>query len=353
MGSYVDTVISLVLPFVPLALALILVIGGLGILHYLLLGRQSHLTSEQRLPRQLSLLVLTIIALVVIAMVLPVSESTRNQVIALIGVLLSGVIAFSSTAMVGNLMAGLVLRVNKPFKVGDFIRVNDYSGRVTELGLLDVEIQTETRELITFSNTLMVNTPVRVTRASGAIVSVDLSLGYDIHHSVVEKHLLTAADNAELSEPFVQVVTLGDYSVSYRVAGLLVDVKSMLSARSRLHKAVLDTLHQAGIEIVSPAFMNQRPLPEGLQMIPRDQAQPSAPKNESSSDQEANPEAIVFDKAEYAAEQEKQREALTKKLEDIEAQLTSASGDEKATLKTQKAELEARLAELIEQHSDV
>ena len=234
-----DTVVAFLMPFIPLVLAIVLVVLGLGALHYVLLARQSHLTSEEKLPRQVTLLVLTIIGLVVISMALPVNESTRNQVIALIGVLLSGVIAFSSTTMVGNLMAGLVLRVNKPFKVGDFIRVEDYSGRVAEMGLLDTEIQTETRELIAFSNTLMVNTPVRVTRASGAIVSVDLSLGYDIHHSEVEKHLLTAAANAELEDPFVQVISLGDFSVSYRVAGLLKEVKSMLSARSRLHKSCL------------------------------------------------------------------------------------------------------------------
>ncbi|MED5489746.1 MAG: mechanosensitive ion channel domain-containing protein, partial [Pseudomonadota bacterium] len=211
--SLVDTVLSALFPFVPLLVAIVLVISALIALHYLLLAKQSHLTSEQKLPRQVGMLVLTIIGAVVIAMTLPVSESTRNQVIALIGVLISGVIAFSSTTMVGNLMAGIVLRVNRPFKVGDFIKVEGYSGRVTEMGLLDVEIQTESRELIAFANTLMVNSPISVTRASGAIVSVDISLGYDIHHSIIEKHLLVAAENAQLSEPFVQVVGLGDFSV--------------------------------------------------------------------------------------------------------------------------------------------
>ncbi|MED5521277.1 MAG: mechanosensitive ion channel domain-containing protein, partial [Pseudomonadota bacterium] len=136
--SLVDTVLSALFPFVPLLVAIVLVISALIALHYLLLAKQSHLTSEQKLPRQVGMLVLTIIGAVVIAMTLPVSESTRNQVIALIGVLISGVIAFSSTTMVGNLMAGIVLRVNRPFKVGDFIKVEGYSGRVTEMGLLDV-----------------------------------------------------------------------------------------------------------------------------------------------------------------------------------------------------------------------
>ncbi|WP_369530560.1 mechanosensitive ion channel domain-containing protein [Alteromonas stellipolaris] len=331
---------------------MVLVVVGLGALHYVLLARQSHLTSEQKLPRQVTLLVLTIVGLVAISMALPVNESTRNQVIALIGVLLSGVIAFSSTTMVGNLMAGLVLRVNKPFKVGDFIRVEDYSGRVAEMGLLDTEIQTETRELIAFSNTLMVNTPVRVTRASGAIISVDLSLGYDIHHSEVEKHLLTAAANADLEDPFVQVISLGDFSVSYRVAGLLKEVKSMLSARSRLHKSVLDALHDTGIEIVSPTFMNQRPQPEGLQMIPQ-QPGSSIEVATPEVEEENHPEAIIFDKAEEAEQHEKNREGLAEQITAISTQLETAEGDEKEQLKTHKATLEKRLANLVEQNRNV
>lgn len=337
--SLVDMVLSALFPFVPLLVAIVLVISALITLHYLLLAKQSHLTSEQKLPRQVGMLVLTIIGAVVIAMALPVSESTRNQVIALIGVLVSGVIAFSSTTMVGNLMAGIVLRVNRPFKVGDFIKVEGYSGRVTEMGLLDVEIQTESRELIAFANTLMVNSPVSVTRASGAIVSVDISLGYDIHHSIIEKHLLHAAENAQLLEPFVQVVGLGDFSVSYRISGLLTEVKSLLSARSRLHKAVLDALHNADIEIVSPGFMNQRPQPEGLKMIAKS---PSHTKQE-----EATPEDVIFDKAEEAEQKEKSKETLVQTIADIDAKIAESDSENRDELKHQKATAEAQLATLV------
>ena len=337
--SLMDSVFSAFLTFVPLLVAIALVVSTLVTLHYLLLARQSHLTSEQKLPRQVGMLVLTIIGAVVIAMTLPVSESTRNQVIALIGVLISGVIAFSSTTMVGNLMAGIVLRVNRPFRVGDFIKVEGYSGRVTEMGLLDVEIQTESRELIAFANTLMVNSPVSVTRASGAIVSVDISLGYDIHHSVIEKHLLAAAENAKLAEPFVQVMGLGDFSVSYRISGLLTEVKSLLSARSRLHKAVLDALHDSDIEIVSPSFMNQRPQADGLKMIAKSPRQTTKV--------EASPEDVIFDKAEEAEQKEKNKEILMQTIADIDAKIAETDSENKDELKQQKATAEARLATLV------
>ena len=348
---------QLVDPFLPLIIAIVFVVAVLTTMHYLLLRKQSHLSSEQKLPRQVSMLVLTIIGAVIIAMSLPVSESTRNQVIALIGVLISGVIAFSSTTIVGNLMAGIVLRVNRPFKVGDFVKVEGYSGRVAEMGLLDTEIQTESRELIAFSNTLMVNSPVTVTRASGAIVSVDVSLGYDIHHSVIEKYLSQAADNANLTEPFVQVIGLGDFSVSYRVSGLLLEVKSLLSARSRLHKAVLDSLHNADIEIVSPGFINQRPQPDGLKMMAKSPVENSEKVNsnrhsENNDDSKiASPEDVIFDKAEHAEQHENNKALLVQEIAEIDVQISESSGEQKDKLKQRKTNLELQLSTLLEQNN--
>jgi small conductance mechanosensitive channel len=75
-------------------------------LRWLLLFKPASLSAEERLPRQLAMLGITIVSIIVIVLALPVSESYRNQLLGLFGVLLSGVIAFSSTTIVSNLMAG-------------------------------------------------------------------------------------------------------------------------------------------------------------------------------------------------------------------------------------------------------
>ena len=338
-----EMILSALTSFYPLVVSLVCVVLVLGFMHHLLIGRHDYLSGDKKLPRQVTMLLLTLIAVLVVVVSLPVSESTRNQIIALIGVLLSGVIAFSSTTVVSNLMAGIVLRVNKPFRIGDFVRVNGFAGRVTQMGLLDTEIQSETRELIAFANSLLVSSPVSVVRASGAIISVDLSLGYELHHGRVEKHLLTAAEQCKLDEPFVQVTALGDFSVTYRIAGLLKDVKSMLTARSNLHKAVMDCLHEAGIEIVSPSFMNQRPQEPGAQMIPQ--------KKENQSESESSaPESVVFDKAEQAESQIKSKEAMEKQLSMLKDQVQSVNGEEKDKLKQRIEMLTSRLEASEQQH---
>ena len=44
----------------------------------------------------------------------------------------------SSTTFIGNIMAGLMLRVVRSFRPGDFVHVGDYFGRVSEQSLFHV-----------------------------------------------------------------------------------------------------------------------------------------------------------------------------------------------------------------------
>jgi small-conductance mechanosensitive channel len=76
-----------------------------------------------------------------------------------------------------------MLKVIKNIKLGDFITVSDVTGRATEMSLLHVEVQTEQSDLVMIPNILMVTQPVKVVRSSGTIISIDVSLGYDIEHS--------------------------------------------------------------------------------------------------------------------------------------------------------------------------
>lgn len=296
--------------------------------HLLLIARHPELGNERMFSRQLVMLGLTFTGVLAIALALPVSEGSLNQIIALIGLVISGIFAFSSSTIFANLMAGIMLRVTKPFTTGDFINVGEYFGRVVERGLLDTEIQTENRELVALPNTFMITNPIVVTRSSGTIVSTMLSLGYEIHHSKAESLLLDAAKECSLEEPFVQVLELGNYAVTYKISGMLTDVKSLLTARSNLRRYVLDTLHNNGVEIMSPAFMNQRRLPDELKIIPAGVKQKSV---ESTS----VVEEVVFDKAEIAEQIEKEKQQLLDKIQQYKIDLADASEEDKKRIQEQ------------------
>jgi len=289
-----------------------------------------------RKPRSLSrpagMLVLTLAVLLALVLAAPVSDETRGDLIGLYGLALTAVIALSSTTFVSNAMAGLMLRSLRNFAPGDFIKVGEDFGRVTERGLFHTEIQSEDSDLTTIPNLRLATTPTTVVRASGTIISATVSLGYDAPRGEVEAALAAAAEDAGLREPFVQVMELGDFSVTYRFAGFLDEVKHLVSSRSRLRASAMDALHAAGIEIVSPTFMNQRPIgPERV----------APATNGAAGDRESadGAERVMFDKAEEAAT----LAGLEEELASVRSRLQEGAGEGADRLKAEAARLEAAI----------
>jgi len=309
---------------------------------------------ELRFRRQVVTMLILFVGMLALIMVLPIGDMRRGQLLSLLGILLSAAIALSSTTLLGNLMAGFMLRAVRNFRAGDFVRVGDQFGRVSDRGLFHVEVQTEDRDLTTLSNIYLVSNPVTVSRSSGTVVSATVSIGYDVPRKKIAAVLTEAALEAQLADPFVHILELGDFSVTYKVAGLLTEVKLLISVRSRLRELMLDKLHDADIEIVSPTFMNQRPLRDGHVFIP-DAAHAAEVAHVEPADL---PEEVVFDKAEEAESTEKLKEAyesLGEKRNETKKLLDEAGSDEeKEGLKTRLEQIETRrkrLAEIIERRN--
>ena len=294
----------------------------------MLLARIQKGHPERSVHRQVIMSLASLAAIFFVIVLLPISDSLRGQILSLLGILLSATIALSSTTFLGNALAGVLLRNVRSFRIGDFIYINEQFGRVSGRGLFHIEIQTEDRDLVTLPNLFATNNPVKVIRGSGTIISSEVSLGYDVPHTQVETLLQNAATEAGLEDPFVHILQLGDFSVLYRVNGILAEVKQLLSARSRLNGAILDSLHGAGVEIVSPNFMNTRDV-AGQKFAARPLVKEVAPAEAKS------PEEIIFDKAEQAATLEERKESLTEieeRLELLKSGLSKIEDSKKAKM---------------------
>lgn len=290
---------------------------------------------KRRFQFQFLMLCLTIVAIVVIIIVLPLSDALRGQLLSLFGILLSAAIAFASTTFIGNILAGVMLRVIKNIKLGDYITVDNITGRATEMNLLHVEVQTEQSDLVTIPNIHMVTYPVKVVRSSGTIVSIDLSLGYDIPRQQISKQLCLAAEDAGLTEGFVQIRNLGDFSITYRIAGRLEDTAILLSVRANLFNAVLDRLHADNIEIVSPNFMNTRAIND-MPIIPK-----AHQVKEEVSDNKL--ETLAFQKAEMASSVANVQTVIEQLTSELELGKSSLSSEEKEVIENKLQVLNGRL----------
>lgn len=345
--EYLKWIPELAREWLPALIALLFGIGLVSGARYLLLKRWAPPPGQGRMVRQLLVTALVGVAVIGFILALPIGEAPRGELLSLLGLLVTAAIALSSTTLLGNAMAGLMLRSIRNFRAGDFIVVNDHRGRVSEKGWLRTEIQTERRNLTTLPNLYLVNNPVTVVRPSGTFISATVSLGYDVPRAKIEKCLREAAEHADLIDPFVFVMELGDFSITYQAAGFLEDVKYLISAESALRASMLDSLHREGIEIVSPTFMNQRQLDESRVFIPKATHAQKAPRKDS------RPEELMFDKADKAesdAKVEHQLEAVVDEIDKLKKSQSDEAGKDggKARieeLKQEKVELQEKIRE--------
>jgi len=324
---------SLTTPLLVIAIFL-----GLFFLLHLVLRWKYKEEHKKTLFSQLLFFALAIIAIVSLVIALPLDRVLQERVLGLLGILLSGAIALSATTLLGNALAGLMMRGVRNFRLGDFIDIDGNFGRVTERGLFHVEIQTADRNLVTLPNLVMVTNPLKVFQPSGTIITTKISLGYDVSHEKIKALLIEAARKTGLEDPFVYILELGDFSILYKVSGLLKQTEKVLSMRSRLNEEVMMALHNAAVEIVSPVFENQRNVTT-QKFIP--------PKVTAAIPQKAalQPEKRVFDKAETAGELTQQVEKLAS-TEQLIAELreqakTAQTDEEKTSLERKIANLEA------------
>jgi hypothetical protein len=257
------------------------------------LFRKRKLFSREKMIQQIIFVVILVTGILFIIFTLPITVEDKNLILTFVGLIIGAIITFSSTTFVANAMAGIMLRLINPFRVGDYIKIDGTFGRVTEMYFLHTQVQSMDRDLITIPNIKLVSNPLKTIRSSGTIITTTVSLGYDISRKEIEKGLLKAAEITGLENSFVHVEKLGDFSITYKVGGLLKDIESLITARSDFKKNVMDTLHDSKIEIVSPTYMNQRVFSEDYVCLP-----PKEPKHDIIEiEPEIKTEEIIFDKA--------------------------------------------------------
>jgi flagellar capping protein FliD len=283
----------------------------------------------------------------VFVMLLPISQAARENILQFGGLILTGIVAFSSTTVIRDAAAGVTLRIVSPFTRGDYLTTDDLFGRVTEIGFFYTEIQTEDRSLVTIMNSNLLGTNFETIPSSGTLLETRVSIGYDVHHGDVETALKEAAETIGLEDPFVHVEELGNFAITYRVAGLLTEMENLLTVRSDFRKQVLDSMHSHDIEIVSPNFLNRRNLDGGKRFIPdKKQGTPAEQPAGVEEDSERTTE-VIFEKALEAQEAEELNELLNK----LENRLDEIQSSESETAAETVEKLQSRI-ETVQKRKD-
>ncbi len=186
--------------------------------------------------------------------------------------------------MIGNLLAGYVLIFQRPFALGDRVRIGEVVGDVVESSLIVTRLRTIKNEVVTVPNSTIVGGHVvnysSLARTGGLILHTTVTIGYDTPWRQVEALLLTAAEKTEglLREPapFVLQTALGDFYVHYELNAYTDRPGEMAKTYAALHRNVLDSFNEFGVQITSPNYVLD---PAQAKVVPREQwyAAPAKP----------------------------------------------------------------------------
>lgn len=264
------------------------------------------------------------IGLLVLILSFPIDKSLKGQILSFIAIIVSAGIALSSTTVLGNLIAGFMNNSMNRFRHGDLIKIGELQGRVTKKSIFHTEIQLEDSNFITIPNLYIATNPVKLTRKTDTVISTSISLGYDVPRTKIEESLKEAAIMTGLTDPYVYITNLGDYSVLYKIHGFLENSSKYFSTISLLNANVMDVIHKKNIEIVSPTFMNQRNVSEMI-FIPKEVVKKNSTKENKM------PEDLIFAeaiKSEKIAEEKDQINELTKQQEELRKKKKELKNDD-------------------------
>ena len=280
---------------------------------------------------------------VIFVLLLPISQAARENILQFGGLILTGVVAFSSTTVIRDAAAGITLRIISPFSRGEYLSTDDLFGRITEIGFFHTELQTEDRSLVTIMNSNLLSANFRTIPSSGTLLETRVSIGYDVHRHDVEAALKEAAVAMDLENPFVHVEELGNYAITYKIGALLPEVENLLTARSDFRKEVLDAMHRNDIEIVSPDFINRRNVTESGRFIPEPRESPvesiEGDVSEELIEEAEETTEVVFEKALEAQEAEE----LNKLLHELEEQVENLKNSDAENVEDSIQALESRI----------
>jgi small-conductance mechanosensitive channel/CRP-like cAMP-binding protein len=174
----------------------------------------------------------------------------------------AAVLGFALQETLGNAFAGLAIQTEKPFRVGHWVSVGEYEGRVIEVTWRATKIRTDEGNLVVLPNNVVARDPiVNFTEPTAPTrLSVDVGAAYAAPPNAVRDAMLTAARHSTKyvlasPEPDVLVVDFAASAITYRVRFWLNDKQDDDEAQDEVRTAIYYEFARRGIEIPYPTHV--------------------------------------------------------------------------------------------------
>ena len=199
-----------------------------------------------------------------LAMAYPYLPGSDTEAFKGLSVLVGLMLSMGASSLVGQAASGLILTYGRVFRKGEYVRVADQEGTVTEMGIFTTRLRTGLGEELTISNASILGATTknysRTVQGAGFVLDTTLSIGYDTPWRQVHALLITAASRTEgvsmNPPPQVFQTALNDWYPVYRLVCQATPTEPRPRALllSALHANIQDVFNEYGVQIMSPQY---------------------------------------------------------------------------------------------------
>jgi small conductance mechanosensitive channel len=220
-----------------------------------------------RLLQTLASLIIYILALIIVFQLIPGLEKLGTTLLASAGIL-SVIIGLAAQQTFGNIISGIFILIYKPFRVGDYVELNNgKNGIVEDINLRFTILRSDDNRRMIIPNTLISNQVIINSNVNQnpvcIFLPIPLAYDTDIDRAIVEVQRLVAAhpdylrsrstDHTEKGSPgvAVRVVSLDHFCVNLRAEVWCRTDAASFAMKCDLLLAIKKTFDKEGIKMAA------------------------------------------------------------------------------------------------------
>ncbi len=170
--------------------------------------------------------------------------------------IVSVAIGFAAQTSLSNIISGIFLYGEKPFAVGDVIRVGATTGVVLSIDLLSVKLRQFDNQFVRIPNESMIKTEVAtITKFPIRRVDINVGVAYDtsIDKTIAALKEVSDKNSFSLDDPAPVIIFqgFGDSSLNFMI-GAWCERTQFLDLKNSLTRDIKEKFDQEGIEIPFP-----------------------------------------------------------------------------------------------------
>ena len=167
------------------------------------------------------------------------------------------IVGFASMNTIGNAIAGIIVMISKPFKIGDRILFNEQFADVIAIDLIYTRMKTLDNVLISIPNQQLLTSEIDNFGKKNIVRrNCSITVGYELPFEQVEKVLLDAARNVEGvlidPKPYVWVTDFLNFSVEFTLYVFINQIRLLPLIDSNLKRTVLEVCRKNGLDLSTP-----------------------------------------------------------------------------------------------------